>query len=99
MSRVEIPSSTNNLFYFADIDRDSLVDMLFVTKNDMRLHIYYNKLLNVYEERNGPASGVGSLEPKAFGMKNLCAPTNRQVPKIKDVFANFNNNDEKFVLQ
>lgn len=45
-AREEIPSSTNNLFHFADVDRDAMVDMLFITKNDLSLHVYYNKLLN-----------------------------------------------------
>lgn len=46
VSREEIPSSTNNLFYFADMDRDAMIDLIFVTKNDLSLHVYYNKLLN-----------------------------------------------------
>lgn len=46
VSREEIPSSTSNLFHFADVDRDGMVDMLLVTKNDLSLHIYYNKLIN-----------------------------------------------------
>lgn len=46
VAREEIPASSNNLFHFADIDRDAMIDMLFVTKNDLNLNIYYNKLLN-----------------------------------------------------
>ena len=46
VTREEVPSQTNNLFSFADIDRDAMVDMLFVTKNDLSLHIYFNKLIN-----------------------------------------------------
>ncbi len=44
--REEVPAYTNNLFTFADIDRDAMVDLLFVTKNDLSLHIYFNKLPN-----------------------------------------------------
>jgi hypothetical protein len=47
VSREEVPSLSNNLFYFADLDRDAMVDMLFATKNDLSLHIYYNKLVNL----------------------------------------------------
>ena len=47
VSREEIPSLTGNLFHFADVDRDAMIDMLFVTKNDLSLHIYYNKLPNM----------------------------------------------------
>jgi len=46
IAREEVPSSTNNLFSFADVDRDAMVDMLFITRNDLSLHVYYNKLLN-----------------------------------------------------
>lgn len=97
VSRTELPSSTNNLFYFADIDRDSLVDMLFVTKNDMSLHIYYNKLLSLYQQRN--QKGEVMTEGKGFGMKNLCAQTNREVNYVRDAFAPFNQMDEKYVVK
>jgi hypothetical protein len=46
VQRDEIPSQTNNLFHFADVDRDGMTDLLFVTKNDLSLHVFYNKLLN-----------------------------------------------------
>ena len=45
-TREEIPSQSNNLFHFADMDKDGMIDMLFVTKNDLSLHVYYNKLSN-----------------------------------------------------
>ena len=51
VTREEVPSQTNNLFYFADIDRDAMVDMLFVTKNDLSLHVYYNKLVNQLQQQ------------------------------------------------
>jgi len=51
-SREEIPSTTNNLFHFADVDRDAMVDMLFVTKNDLSLHVYHNKLQNLQSNMN-----------------------------------------------
>jgi len=46
VTREEIPSLSGNLFHFTDVDRDAMVDMLFVTRNDLSLHIYYNKLAN-----------------------------------------------------
>lgn len=46
VTREEVPSQSSNLFSFADIDRDAMVDMLFVTRNDLSLHVYYNKLVN-----------------------------------------------------
>jgi hypothetical protein len=33
-------------FNFADVDRDAMVDLLFITKNDLSLHVYFNKLIN-----------------------------------------------------
>ena len=33
--REEVPAHTNNLFTFADIDRDAMVDLLFMTRNDL----------------------------------------------------------------
>jgi hypothetical protein len=46
VTRQEVPSNTNNLFTFADIDRDAMVDMLFINKKDLKLHVYFNKLPN-----------------------------------------------------
>ncbi len=46
VTREEVPSQSSNLFSFSDIDRDAMVDMLFVTRNDLSLHVYYNKLQN-----------------------------------------------------
>lgn len=46
VTREEVPSQSSNLFSFSDIDRDAMVDMLFVTRNDLSLHVYYNKLVN-----------------------------------------------------
>lgn len=46
VAREELPSQSNNLFAFADIDRDSMIDMLFITRHDLSLHLYFNKLPN-----------------------------------------------------
>lgn len=46
VTREEIPAQSNNVFTFADVDRDGMFDMLILTKNDLTLHIYYNKLTN-----------------------------------------------------
>lgn len=50
VTREEIPTATNNLFYFSDVDRDSMVDMMFITRNDLSLHVYFNKLQNVQSQ-------------------------------------------------
>jgi hypothetical protein len=42
VSREEVPAHASNLFAFADIDRDAMVDMLFITRNDLSLNVYYN---------------------------------------------------------
>ena len=44
ISRVELPRESRNLISFADVDRDSLVDMIYVSKDNLNLNIYYNKL-------------------------------------------------------
>lgn len=44
VTREEIPSNSNNLFHFADVDRDAMVDMIFFSKNDQTINVYYNKL-------------------------------------------------------
>jgi hypothetical protein len=44
--REEVPPHTSNLFAFADIDRDAMIDMLFITRNDLSLNVYYNHLVN-----------------------------------------------------
>jgi hypothetical protein len=46
VAREEVPAHTSNLFSFADIDRDAMVDMLFITRNDLSLNVYYNHLPN-----------------------------------------------------
>jgi hypothetical protein len=44
VAREEIPANLNNLFHFADVDRDAMVDMIFFSKNDMSINVYFNKL-------------------------------------------------------
>ncbi len=92
MVREEIPSSTNNLFHFADVDRDSMVDMLFVTKNDLSLNIYYNKLPN--QQHSTTNSGSSS-----FGFTQICADTNRPINKVKEIFSSFSQVEEKHVVK
>jgi len=47
ISRDEVPQGSGNLFQFADIDRDGMIDMLYVNSNNLNLTVHYNKLLNV----------------------------------------------------
>ena len=49
--RDEVPSQTYNMFQFTDVDRDGMVDMLFMTKSDLSLHIFYNKLGQAYSTK------------------------------------------------
>lgn len=88
VTREEVPSQTNNLFSFADIDRDAMVDMLFVTKNDLSLHIYFNKLINQQQIMQQKGTTTSS-QTTAFGLKKLCADTNRAVNRVKDIFSSF----------
>lgn len=52
VQRDELPMHMNNLVNFADADRDGMVDMIFVTKNDLSLHVFYNKLLQKQSNSN-----------------------------------------------
>lgn len=79
--REEVPSLAGNLFHFADVDRDAMVDMLFVTRNDLSLHIFYNKLANQMPTASTP--GQTSLNQN---FKQICADVNRPVNKVKDIY-------------
>jgi hypothetical protein len=69
-----------------------MVDMLFVTKNDLSLHIYFNKLNN---QLHSSSNEAGSQ----FSLKQLCAPTNRPIGKIKDIYSSFSSQEEKYVVK
>ncbi|TNV73941.1 hypothetical protein FGO68_gene2124 [Halteria grandinella] len=88
VTRQEVPVQANNIFSFADIDRDAMVDMMFVNKKDLKLHVYYNKLQNqqVLMQQKGSTS---QSQTTAFGLKKLCSATNRPVNKVKDIFSPF----------
>mmetsp|Transcript_15396 Transcript_15396/g.14988 ORF Transcript_15396/g.14988 Transcript_15396/m.14988 type:complete len:207 (+) Transcript_15396:435-1055(+) len=101
VQRDEIPSSSTNLFHFADADRDSMIDLIFVTRNDLSLHVFYNKLNN--QQRTHEAQGESQLEQKAIsqfsGIPKICADTNRPVNKIKDIYSSFSQPEEKYVIK
>jgi len=71
-----------------------MVDMVFVTKNDLSLNVYYNKLLNQQQIMQQKGSTT-SRETTAFGLKKLCAETNRAVNRVKDIFAPFSQSAEE----
>lgn len=82
--REEVPSLTGNLFHFTDVDRDAMVDMLFVTRNDLSLHIFYNKLASQTPTVSTP--GSTSLNQN---FKQICSDVNRPVNKVKDIYQSF----------
>ena len=58
MSREEVPEQIHNLFNFADIDRDGMIDMFYVNMhadvNGINMVVHYNALKNAEanSERN-----------------------------------------------
>jgi len=50
-----------------------MVDMIFLTKSDMSIHIHYNKLASQYHK--GKVLGSSASW-------QLCADTNRPIPQI-----------------
>ncbi len=88
MQREEIPPASSNMFHFADIDRDGMVDMLFMTKQDLSFHLYYNKLQSIQ-----PIRGI------SLDQLGLCHPANRPINQVSPVFSSFDRIEEKFVVK
>lgn len=64
VSREEVPDNINNLFYFADFDRDGMVDMMYMNSvadsNGLQTTIIYNALLN-YEREYSARSKISEV--------------------------------------
>jgi len=41
------------VFYFADIDRDGMIDLIYLPETEFSLSIYFNKLRTNYDHRYG----------------------------------------------
>lgn len=85
VQREEVPEQIHNLFNFADIDRDGMVDMFYVNNqadsNGINLVVHYNGLKNV------DASRSESKVPDALiVISNVCAATDRPISTLTDIF-------------
>lgn len=47
----EIPQA-GGMFHFTDIDRDGMVDMVYLPDNEFSIVSYFNKLNNDFDHRN-----------------------------------------------
>lgn len=84
VDRAEIPSGIHSLFEFADIDRDGMVDMVYLKddRQPMTLYTHYNRLKNQQfaADQRSMTPGLG------FSVKNICAPTNRPISELTNIF-------------
>lgn len=84
VTREEIPSGMHNTFTFADVDRDGMVDMLYLKddRSPMTLYTHYNRLKNMQFQ-----PGQKTLTPGlGFSVKNVCAAPNRPIADLQDIY-------------
>lgn len=83
VDRQELPSSTGNLVQFEDIDRDGMIDMLYVDRNDygLTLNVHYNRLLNADREKD-----KNKIESAFSVIAAVCSDTDRPVPSLTDMY-------------
>lgn len=85
VQREEVPEQIRNLFNFADIDRDGMIDMFYVNmqadSTGINLVVHYNALKNSDATRND-----FKVSDALLVINNVCAPTNRPVDTLMDIF-------------
>jgi hypothetical protein len=84
VTREEIPSGIHNLFALTDIDRDGMVDMVYLKddRSPMTLYTHYNRLKNQQFAANQKTMTPGL----GFSVKNICAAPNRPIKELQDIF-------------
>jgi hypothetical protein len=84
VTREEIPSGIHNLFSLADVDRDGMIDLVYLKddRSPMTLYTHYNRLKNQQFAANQKTMTPGL----GFTVKNICAPTNRPISELQDIF-------------
>lgn len=79
------------MFEFADIDRDGLLDMVFLTDTGgMNFIVNYNMLKSPSQlriEKNKQKKDFEDIQTSMKVIRNLCAPTNRPMTKLGRIFA------------
>lgn len=98
----EISTIQNNfIFDFADIDRDGMIDMLFLTdKQTMNFIVHYNMLMSPSEifesiqnnhKKDLQQSGFDSVRNQIqFSKQSICSLPNRPMEKLANIFAPYN---------
>lgn len=88
MTREEVPEQIHNLFNFADIDRDGMIDMFYVNmqadQNGINMVVHYNALrtANASVERNK----LQEVSDALLVVNDVCSPPDRPVSALKDIF-------------
>lgn len=81
VTREEVPTQIRNLFNFADIDRDGMVDMFYVNQqadnSGISITIHYNALKNADAGRE--RQKITGVEDALLTISNVCSPTDRNV--------------------
>ena len=88
MSREEVPEQIHNLFNFADIDRDGMVDMFYVNmqadSNGINMVVHYNALKNADAEKE--KSKFAEVSDALLVVDTVCSAPDRSVSSLKDIF-------------
>ena len=94
----DISSIQNNqIFDFADIDRDGMIDMLFITdKQAMNFMVNYNMLKSPTQLAEAKRGNKNGNEYKEFEQsieqtrQSICASPNRPISKLSKIFPSYN---------
>ena len=94
----DISSIQNNqIFDFADIDRDGMIDMLFITdKKAMNFMVNYNMLKSPTQLAEAKRGNKNANEYREFEQsieqtrQSICAAPNRPVAKLSKIFPSYN---------
>ena len=88
VSREEVPEQIHNIFNFADIDRDGMVDMFYVNmqadSNGIGMVVHYNALKNENVEKE--RTKASEVSDAFLVINNVCSPTDRPIENLKDIF-------------
>ena len=88
ISREEVPEQIHNLFNFADIDRDGMIDMFYVNMQSdsagINMVVHYNGLKNADAEKE--KSNVHKVSDALLVINQVCSAPDRPISAIKDIY-------------
>ena len=87
-TREEVPNMIKNMFNFADVDKDGMVDMFYVNRqadtSGINLTVHYNALKNAdYGRDRTKFTGV---EDALSTVANVCSPPDRPMSDLKFIY-------------